>query len=82
MQFVAHSKNIVKEVRKLAVIERLTVITDIWDEIKEARELEFVSDDDKKLLLDRLTYYRLNPSSATDWTELKKEAYTQYDKQH
>ncbi len=82
MQFVAHSKNIVKEVRKLAVIERLTVITDIWDEIKEARELEFVSDDDKKLLLDRLTYYRLNPSSATDWTELKKEVYRQYDKQH
>ncbi|HAO20349.1 MAG: hypothetical protein BWK80_32765 [Desulfobacteraceae bacterium IS3] len=82
MQYVTSKNDIVKEVRKLNIIERLTFITDIWDEIKEARELEFVSEEDKKLLLDRLTDYRLNPSSATDWTELKKEVYRQYDKQH
>lgn len=82
MPYIAHSKNIIKEIRKIAVIERLTVITDIWDEIKEAGELEFISDDDKKLLPDRLTGYRLNPGSATDWSNLKEEVYRRYDKQH
>lgn len=82
MQYVTHSKSIVKEVRKLTIPERLTIITDIWDEIKEAEELEFVSDEDRKLLLDRLADYRSNPCSATDWTNLKEEVYRQYDKQH
>lgn len=82
MQYCTNRNEIVKEVRKLNIVERLAFITDIWDEIKEARELEFVSDEDKKLLLDRLAGYRLNPNSATDWTTLKEEVYRQYDKQH
>ena len=53
----------------------MNLITDIWDEIKEAKELELVSDDEKRLLLNRLANYRANPDSAINWEELKQEVY-------
>ena len=75
----AMSKNdIIYGVRKLDVVERLGVVTDIWDEIKESRELETISEDEKKVLLNRLANYRINPDSATDWTQLKAEAHRGY----
>ncbi len=75
-----HKSKIVQQLRKLNVIERLNIITDMWDEIKESRELEFVSDEEKKLLLNRLANYRSNPGSAKDWADLKQEVYEKYNK--
>ncbi|QTA86361.1 Putative addiction module domain-containing protein, CHP02574 [Desulfonema magnum] len=73
------SKNeIVYGIRRLNVIERLNIITDIWDEIKESQELEIVSEDDKRLLLSRLANYRANPESATEWAELRQEVHDRY----
>jgi len=66
---------IVQQLRELNVIERLNIITDMWDEIKESRALEFVSDEEKKLLLNRLADYRSNPGFAKNWTDLKQEVY-------
>jgi len=80
MPAVMHKSKIVQQLRELNVIERLNIITDMWDEIKESRELEFVSDEEKKLLLNRLANYRSNPDSAKDWTDLKQEVYERYDK--
>jgi len=81
MHSVMHkSKIVVQQLRELNVIERLNIITDIWDEIKESRELEFVSDEEKELLLNRLVNYRSNPGSTKDWTYLKQEVYERYDK--
>lgn len=75
----AMSKNdILSGVRKLDVVERLGIVTDIWDEIKESRALETISGDEKRTLLNRLANYRANPGSATDWTELKTEAHRAY----
>ena len=79
MPFVMHKSKIVQELRELNVIERLNILTDIWDEIKESRELEFVSDEEKRLLLNRLANYRSNPGSAKDWTDLKQEVYEKYN---
>ena len=52
----------------------------MWDEIKESRELELVSEKEKELLLNRLSNYRSNPGSAKDWSDLKQEVYEKYDK--
>ena len=81
MQHVMSKNEIVHEIRKLNVIERLDIVTDIWDEIKESQGLETVSEEDKKLLLNRLANYRANPDSATDWADLRQEIHDRYDKQ-
>lgn len=47
MLAIMHNNKIVKELRGLNVIERMNIITDMWDEIKESRELELVSDEEK-----------------------------------
>ncbi len=78
MQDVINKNEIFSEIRRLNVIERLNIVTDIWDEIKESQELTSVSEEDKKLLLNRLANYRANPKSATDWTNLKQDIYDKY----
>lgn len=40
--------------------------------IKESKELEAITEDDKRILLNRLANYRANPNSAMDWTDMKK----------
>jgi len=78
MQHLMSKSEIVYGIRKLNVIERLSIITDIWDEIKESQELEAVSEDERRLLLNRLANYKANPGSAADWKELKQEIYKRY----
>lgn len=78
MQHIMSKNEIVYGIRSLNVIERLNIITDIWDEIKESQELETVSEDEKILLLNRLANYRANPDSATDWKELRQDIYNRY----
>jgi putative addiction module component (TIGR02574 family) len=82
MQNMVNKNSIFSEIRKLNVIERLNIITDIWDEIKESQELTSVSEEDKKILLGRLANYRTNPESATDWTTLKQDIYDRYPDQN
>ncbi|MCF6268919.1 MAG: addiction module protein [Melioribacteraceae bacterium] len=76
-----NKNKIVSEIRKLNVIERLNIVTDIWDEIKESQELEAISENDKRILLNRLANYRANPDSATDWKNLKQEVYDKHAEQ-
>ncbi len=78
MQYIMSKNEIVYGIRRLNVIERLNIITDIWDEIKESQELETVSEDDSRVLLNRLANYRSNPDSATDWAELRQEIHSKY----
>lgn len=75
-------RKIISELRKFDVIERLDIITDMWDEIKESRELETISDEEKKLLMNRLANYLSNPDSAIEWATLKQEVYDKYDKKN
>ncbi len=81
MQDVINKNEIFSEIRRLNVIERLNIVTDIWDEIKESQELTSVSEEDKKILLKRLANYRANPESAKDWTNLKQDIYDRYSEQ-
>ncbi len=81
MQQRVNKRDLVHEIRRLQVIERLNLVTEIWDEIKESQELEIVVEDEKRLLMNRLAQYRANPDSATDWTDLRKEMYDRYAEQ-
>ncbi len=78
MQSTLNRNEIVEGIRRLNVIERLNIVTDIWDEIKESQELENISDNEKKILLKRLANYRDAPDSAKDWSDLKQEIYKKY----
>jgi putative addiction module component (TIGR02574 family) len=78
MQHAMNKNEITNEIRKLNIIERLNIITDIWDEIKESKLLEAASDEEKRLLLNRLANFRAKPESASDWADLKREAYDAY----
>ena len=78
MKNTMDKNEIIYGIRKLDVVERLGIVTDIWDEIKESRALETISEDEKRILLNRLANYRANPGSATDWTELKEEIHRRY----
>ncbi len=78
MKHIMGKNEIVHEIRKLNVIERLNIVTDIWDEIKESQELVTVSEDDRRVLMNRLANYRANPEAATDWSELRQEIHDRY----
>ncbi len=78
MQKSMNKSSLINEIRKLGITERLNILSLIWDEIKESKVLETIPEEDERLLMDRLANYRQNPSSASDWTELKKEVYEKY----
>jgi putative addiction module component (TIGR02574 family) len=69
---------LLQEIRKLNIIDRLNIITDIWEEIKDSKDLVTIFDSEKELLKKRLEKYRANPDSSVDWDELKKEIYSKY----
>jgi len=80
---------ITSAIRQLDVFERLSIITEIWDEINDSKiwdeinnskNMEILTERDKMILLNRLSDYRKNPASAVDWTNLKKDTYQQYGK--
>jgi len=78
MQDTMSKTEIVYGIRRLNVVERLGIVTDIWDEIKESQELAQISEDDKRILLNRFANYRVNPNTATDWSELRQEVYDRH----
>ncbi|HLC15994.1 MAG TPA: addiction module protein [Thermodesulfovibrionia bacterium] len=62
-----------QEIRKLNIIDRLNIVTDIWEDIKDSDELVTISDSEKELLKKRLEKYLANPDSSVDWDDLKDE---------
>ena len=78
MQNIMIKNEIIGEIKKLCVAERLNIAENICEGIKESDALEPISDEEKSLLFKRLSDYRENPDSAVDWRELKKEVYGRY----
>ena len=75
MPYVTNKTEIIQEISSLNVADQLNIITDIWNKIKKSKELQTVTKNEKKLLMDRLANYKSNPESAIDWTTLKQEVY-------
>jgi hypothetical protein len=44
----------------------------------KTKKVEAITEDDKRILLNRLANYRANPNSAMDWTGMKKAIYGRY----
>ncbi|OGR05938.1 MAG: hypothetical protein A2511_05355 [Deltaproteobacteria bacterium RIFOXYD12_FULL_50_9] len=67
---------ILTEISKLTVAERIILVEDIWDGIAESDETLELLDDDQKIELDRrIDSNRDNPAAGRSWGEIKDEIY-------
>jgi len=67
------NSEILKELHNLSVANRLSIVTNIWEEIKETEELRGVTIKQKELLMERSANYNAKPEMAVDWSILKQE---------
>jgi putative addiction module component (TIGR02574 family) len=64
------SKFSVADVLELPVEERLKLIGDIWDTIADAPEALALTEEDKRLIDERLKARELNPNAGAPWQEV------------
>jgi putative addiction module component (TIGR02574 family) len=55
---------------ELPVAERLKLVADIWDTIAAAPEALPLTDEDKRLIDERLEACRRNPQAGSPWEEV------------
>jgi len=64
-------KNLLSDILKLSVPERIQLVQDVWDTIAVAPEpLEF-TEDEKKEFDRRVAAYRKNPNRAIPWEQVR-----------
>jgi putative addiction module component (TIGR02574 family) len=64
------SKFSAADVLELPVQERLQLVEDIWNSIVEAPEALEMTDEDKRLINERLEARRHNPNAGSPWEEV------------
>lgn len=62
---------IIEEILKLSVPERILMVEAIWDSIEEKDEILGLDDKTKQLLDERLEAHRNNPNEGSVWTDVK-----------
>jgi putative addiction module component (TIGR02574 family) len=72
------TQNILKEVRKLSLDDRLSLIRDILKTIEEEDDGFELTDDLKEMLLQSQEEHRKNPQDAIPWEDVKKELDSKY----
>ena len=55
---------------ELSIPERIQLVEDIWDTIAEKTEDIELTEQDKKIIDDRLTAYHENPELGSPWSEV------------
>ena len=65
------SKFTAADVSELPVSERLQLVQDIWESIAAAPEALELTDDDKRLIDERLEACQRNPKAASPWPEVR-----------
>jgi putative addiction module component (TIGR02574 family) len=55
---------------KLSVPERLDLVEDIWNSIAAAPEALELTEEDKRLIDERIEAYHQNPSAGSPWDEV------------
>ena len=65
------SKFSAADVLELPVTERLQLVQDIWESIAAAPEALELTDDDKRLIDERLEACRRNPQAGSPWPEVR-----------
>ncbi len=64
--------NIPADILALPIAERVELVAKIWDSIAEDAAIG-LTDDDRKLLDERLADHQKNPEQGISWEALKKE---------
>ena len=62
---------IIQEILKLSVPERILMVEAIWDSIVDKDENIELSEDTKKLIDERIRSHRENPEDGSTWTDVK-----------
>jgi putative addiction module component (TIGR02574 family) len=62
---------ILQDILKLSVPERIIMVEAIWDSIAEKDDQVGLSPDAKQLLEERLDYHNKNRDEGSSWTEVK-----------
>lgn len=60
-----------KELLRLSVSERIRLVEDIWDSIREIPEAVELTEEEKEELDKRLAAYNQNPSAGSPWEAIK-----------
>lgn len=60
------------EILRLSVPERILLVEDIWDSIASQPDAVEVTAEQRAELDARVAAYRQDPSSGTEWDDLKK----------
>lgn len=58
---------------ELSIPERIQLVEDIWDSIAERADSLELTEDEKKIIDERLDAYHSNPDSGTPWNEVYKK---------
>ena len=59
------------DILQMSVAERIRLVQDIWDSIINTPESLELTDQEKKLIDDRLQYFQANPDKTISWEEIK-----------
>ncbi len=70
-------EQILNQVDKLSVNERLLIVESIWDSILSAQNSISVSEQQKSELDKRYTEYKDNPDNNSTWEDAKKRIQSQ-----
>lgn len=62
---------ILQDILKLSVPERILMVEAIWDSISEKDDQVELSSESKQILDDRLESHRSNPKEGSSWSEVK-----------
>ena len=66
-------KNIkVTDTLKLSIPERIQLVEDIWDTIASETESTELTENEKKIIDERLEAYHKNPDAGSSWEEVYK----------
>ena len=57
---------------KLSIPERIQLVEDIWDTIAEKTELVELTEEEKKIVDERLEAYHRNPELGSPWDDVYK----------
>ncbi len=62
----------VTDTLKLSIPERIQLVEDIWDTIASETESIDLTEDEKKIIDERLDAYHKNPDEGSPWYEVYK----------
>ena len=61
-----------KEILRLSISERIRLVEDIWDSIREVPESVELTEEEKEELDKRLDAYHNNPHAGSPWSMVKE----------